>query len=470
MKISVITPTFNNGEELLNALKTVSNQPEFLSGQISLEMIVVDDASDLEHREKLNKLKANFPEVLQIIRLPKNQGPAAARNVGIKAASGDWVGFVDADDLWPDSKIRSLLELLLSGDFEIISGKIRYFSRNGTPLPDLPYEDEVHRIHHVHLGALLAKKKVFDQGFYFNESLRFGEDTDWWIRVRESKKRIRLIEEETLLYHIHGESMTSKNQDNGREMLKLLHMSLKRRREKGTEMEKIPSMKSFALPQIEAVIPVYNGEKFIAQAIDSVLTQTFSVKKIWVINDGSTDGTAVILDRISKKIQNLEVIHQPNKGVSFALNSVFSQLNEEWVAFLDADDLWEKDRLQTQVDYWEQNPNVELIFGQIEEFEDFPEDFAGRFKAREGAMDGLCRSTLLCRRQLFVDFGGFDPSLKVGEFIVWFQKVQDAGKYYHVISKVLAKRRIHGENMTSKVDRNEFLQLIRRQLAQKRNG
>ena len=85
-------------------------------------------------------------------------------------------------------------------------------------------------------------------------------------------------------------------------------------------------------------------------------------------------------------------------------------------------------------------------------------------------MEGIHRSTLLCKLVLFKEFGGFDPSLKVGEFIDWFQNVRGAGKKFHVIPKVLAKRRIHGENMTAKVDRNEFLQLIRRQLAQKRNG
>jgi len=470
MKISVITPTFNNGDELREALKSVADQPEFKSGKAELELILVDDDSDSGYQEKLDQLTVDFNEILHLIRLPKNLGPAAARNTGIKAATGDWIGFVDADDIWPESKIAAFWSYLKSEEFEILSGKIRYFSRNGSQLPDLPYEDEANRIHHVHLGAMLAKKEVFEDGFYFNESLRFGEDTDWWIRVRESRKRIRLIEEETLLYHIHDESMTAKNQDNGREMLKLLHLSLKRRREKGGEVEEIASMKSFALPQIEVVIPVFNGEKFISQAIESVLNQTFPVKKIWAVNDGSTDGTAGILEQFKRNTPKLEVLNQSNQGVSVSLNSVLPHLKEEWVAFLDADDLWMADRIQTQVEHLQQNQKLELVFGQIEEFEDFAEGSTRQFKARQGAIEGVSRVTLLCKRQLFEEFGGFDPSLKVGEFIAWFQKVREAGRSYQVIPKILARRRIHGENMTAKVDRNEFLQLIRRQLAQKRNG
>lgn len=471
MKISVITPTFNNGEELLEALKSVANQPEFKVGKAELELILVDDGSEKFYQEKLREFEVFFPDTLKLIRLSENLGPAAARNIGIKAATGEWIGFIDADDTWPESKITVFWPYLESAEVEIISGRIRYFSRNGSLLPDLPYEDEANRIHHVHLGALLAKRQVFEQGLYFNETLRFGEDTDWWIRVRECKRKIRLIEEETLCYHIHGENMTSKNRDQSREMLKLIHNSLQRRRQNSQNIESLPSLKSFAQPQVEVIIPVYNGGKFIRQAITSILSQSAPVKKIWVVDDGSTDDTAAILEQLQNESILIQVLSQENQGVSAALNLGLSRLQAEWVAFLDADDLWQSDRIQTQLEFLQENPDYSLIFGQIEEFEDFADgELPQRYKAREGVMDGLYRSTLLCKRKLFEEFGGFDPSLKVGEFIAWFQKVREAGRPYQIIPKVMARRRVHGDNMTAKVDRNEFLQLIRRQLIQKRNG
>lgn len=470
MKISVITPTFNNGAELLEALKSVINQPEFLIGKAELELVLVDDGSSSAYREKLLELERFFPETLRLIRLSENQGPAAARNAGISAATGDWIAFVDSDDSWPEFKISSFWPHLQSGEFEIISGKIRYFSRNGSSLPDLPYEDEDHRLHHVHLGALIAKKDVFDDGLFFDESLRFGEDTDWWIQVREHKRKIRLIEEETLYYHIHGENMTSKHQNQSREMLKLIHNSLQRRRQKSENIEFLPSLKSFAQPQVEVILPVYNGEKFIRQAIASILSQSTPVKKIWVIDDGSTDDTAAILEQLQNESTLIQVLSQKNQGVGAALNFGLSHLQEDWISFLDADDLWQSDRIESQLDFLQENPNCQMIFGQIEEFEDFSDDLPQKYKAREGVMEGLHRSTLLCKRNLFEKFGHFDQTLKVGEFIAWFQKVRNSGVNYHVVPKVLARRRVHGDNMTAKVDRNEFLQLIRRQLIQKRNG
>lgn len=471
MKISVITPTFNDGDELIEALRSVANQPEFLIGKAELEMVLVDDGSATAYREKLQELELLFPKTLRMIRFSENHGPAAARNAGIRASTGDWIAFVDSDDRWPESKIASLWSHLASGEFEIISGKIRYFSKNSSPLPDLPYEDDAHRIHHVHLGALIAKKEVFDGGLFFNESLRFGEDTDWWIRVRECKKKIRLIEEETLCYQIHGENMTSKSPSHGREMLKLIHDSLQRRRQNSQNIESLPSLKSFAQPQVEVILPVYNGEKFIRQAILSILNQSTPVKKIWVINDGSTDETGTILEQLQKESTLIQVLSQENQGVGAALNFGLSHLKADWIAFLDADDLWLSDRIESQLGFLRENPDFPMIFGQIEEFEDFPDqELPQRYKAREGVMDGLFRSTLLCRRSLFEEFGYFDQTLKVGEFIAWFQHIRDSGVTYHVVPKVLARRRVHGENMTAKVGRNEFLQLIRRQLIQKRNG
>lgn len=470
MRISVITPAYNSGPELTEALESVWDQREFRTGQIDLELIVVDDGSDAIHQSLLDKLEDQFFGSLKIIRLPKNQGPAAARNAGIRLATGDWLGFVDSDDLWPKNKIASLRRLLDSEKWDIVSGKIRYISKNKAPLPDLPYEDDSNRLHHVHLGALLAKKSVFDQGILFDETLRFGEDTDWWIRAREQKFSIRLIEEETLLYQIHSQNMTVKNLDQGREMLHLIHLSLKRRRQNPEKTHAIEQLKTFKEPQIEVIVPVYNGARFIEQAINSILNQKYPVKKIWIINDGSTDATAEILDQLDQKHEKIQVLTQTNQGVSVALNYALMLIKEEWVAFLDADDLWKPDRILSQVNALEASPDCEVFFGQILEFEDFPKGESQQFAARPQIMDGFLRSTLLCKRHLFEEFGRFDETLSVGEFIDWFQKVRNAGKAYQVLPQVVAKRRIHGENMTAKIDRNEFLHLIRKQLAQKRRG
>ena len=157
-----------------------------------------------------------------------------------------------------------------------------------------------------------------------------------------------------------------------------------------------------------------------------------------------------------------------NSGVSNARNYGIKNAKYNWIALLDADDLWEPDRLAAQIQAMKSKPEVELFFTQMQEFEDFEDGTKVQFKAREEVIDGFSKCTLLCRKALFDEFGGFDESLRVGEFIAWFQKVREAKRPNFLVPEVLVRRRIHGANTTAKVDRNEFLQLLRKQLAQKR--
>jgi glycosyltransferase involved in cell wall biosynthesis len=246
MKLSVIVPSYNNGPELREAIQSVIAQEEIKSGSIDCEIIVVDDGSFPEFNTNLEGLPAEFGSLLTLIRMEKNSGPAAARNRGIKVSTGNWVGFVDADDRWTSNKLEKLLPLIREKKYEVVGGKVQYFSRNGAELPDIPFDDSENRVNHVHLGAILVRKEVFGKELFFNESLRFGEDTDWWIRIRENQLSIRLIEDVALEYHLHGGNMTAEKKKESRDMLKLIQLSLQRRRAGGKQVLEIPSIKEFA--------------------------------------------------------------------------------------------------------------------------------------------------------------------------------------------------------------------------------
>jgi|GEM_PF-2557388 glycosyltransferase involved in cell wall biosynthesis len=250
MRLSVITPTFNNGPELRRALTSVFLQPEIKNGKISLELILVNDASAPKYVQKLEAIKIEFGELVKLIHLPENTGPAAARNEGIKKATGDWIGFVDADDQWPNNKLNLLGVFLESKEFSVVGGKVKYFSENNQTIPALPFDDDQNRVHHVHLGALLVRRAIFEEGLlWFNEKLRIGEDTDWWIRIRENKIPICLVEEETLHYFVHEKSITATEGNQNREMLNLIFTSLQRRRNTTKTVQPIPALKSFSADQ-----------------------------------------------------------------------------------------------------------------------------------------------------------------------------------------------------------------------------
>ena len=98
---------------------------------------------------------------------------------------------------------------------------------------------------------------------------------------------------------------------------------------------------------ISVIIPIYNGGRFVESAVKSVLAQTVSDWELVIVNDGSTDGTRAILERLCAQDARIHVHHQPNGGVSAARNAGIALAKGEYLAFLDADDEWYPDCLET---------------------------------------------------------------------------------------------------------------------------
>ena len=98
-------------------------------------------------------------------------------------------------------------------------------------------------------------------------------------------------------------------------------------------------------PLVSIIMPVYNSEKYISEAIESVCNQSYKNWELLIVNDGSTDHTAKIIDDYSKKNFRIKVFHRKNEGVSMARNFALNQICGEYVTFIDSDDVYYVDRL-----------------------------------------------------------------------------------------------------------------------------
>ncbi|HVA97918.1 MAG TPA: glycosyltransferase [Bacteroidia bacterium] len=103
------------------------------------------------------------------------------------------------------------------------------------------------------------------------------------------------------------------------------------------------------MPLVSVIIPAYNAEKFIAETIQSVLIQTYTRWEIIVVNDGSTDNSASIVTSFIEKDNRITLINKPNSGVSDTRNVGIEKSKGEFIAFLDADDIWESNNLEEKV-------------------------------------------------------------------------------------------------------------------------
>ncbi len=188
---------------------------------------------------------------------------------------------------------------------------------------------------------------------------------------------------------------------------------------------------------ISVIIPAYNAARFVGEAIESVLAQTYPAGEIVVIDDGSVDETAAVASRYA----GVRVIRQENRGIGRTRNRGMGETTGELVAFLDADDLWLPAKLQRQVEWLRANPECDMVFTWVTQFrQDEPEKLVG------APMRGIFAGTMLIRRASFARVGEFESQYRVGEFIDWYARAQDLGLRGGIIDEVLLRRRIHGEN------------------------
>ena len=113
-------------------------------------------------------------------------------------------------------------------------------------------------------------------------------------------------------------------------------------------------------PTVDVIIPAYNAERFIGETIQSVLAQTYLPRKIIIVNDGSVDSTVEVIQNFKSEI--IEIISVENGGISYARNIGIRASKADYVAFLDADDLWEPDKLKAQVEALIANPKAKVVY------------------------------------------------------------------------------------------------------------
>ncbi|MBI1272554.1 MAG: glycosyltransferase [Alphaproteobacteria bacterium] len=233
--VSVIVPYYNASRHIGEALASIRAQ-----AYEPLEIIVVDDASDEEHAACPDLIA---PDVT-LYWLNINGGPAAARNAGLDRAQGELIAFLDADDLWPEGKLAAQVAAMQADpSIDIATGKIKYVWLDGARDPNYKLPED-NTINHVNLGALIARREVFDRIGCFDATKRFSEDQDWWLRAREHGMKVHMADETTLIYRRHEGNMTRHCEVKAMGMLETLKQSLDRRRAKAGAAGNLPAFKA----------------------------------------------------------------------------------------------------------------------------------------------------------------------------------------------------------------------------------
>lgn len=235
VRVSVILPVRNGEHHLAQALSAIERNCTKQD-----ELIVIDDDSNDGTMHLLQSFKPTFPVT---ILSGGGQGPAKARNNGLRVARGRYITFLDHDDHWPNDRIVSHLKILESdANIDVVMGKIYYFT--DLHQNDLPaFVKAYPTIFHVHLGASTFRQEVFETIGFFDEDLRFSEDHDLFLRIREAGLMIYPLHEISLNYRIHENNMTRDKPMNDMQMAQVIKKSLSRRRLTGAVLSPFPKNK-----------------------------------------------------------------------------------------------------------------------------------------------------------------------------------------------------------------------------------
>jgi glycosyltransferase involved in cell wall biosynthesis len=222
---------------------------------------------------------------------------------------------------------------------------------------------------------------------------------------------------------------------------------------------------------ISVVIPVWNCAQYVAEAIESVLAQSYRPVELVVVDDGSTDGSAAVIEHYAPAAR---YHYQANAGLSAARNTGIRLSTGTYVAFLDSDDVWLPAKLDRQMVRMRADPAPDLVFGHVEQFvsPELDETTRARLAGDGRILAGVFAGSLLVRRDVFDRVGLFDGQWRVGEFMDWYLRTREAGLEAVVIPEVVTRRRLHTANMSTRerAEHADYARVIKASLARRRKS
>lgn len=214
------------------------------------------------------------------------------------------------------------------------------------------------------------------------------------------------------------------------------------------------------MPKVTVIIPTYNAIAYLPSTVDSVIQQTFTDFEVLIVDDGSTDET---VEWVSKLVDpRVRLISQANQGVAVARNQGITGAQGEYVAFLDADDLWEPTKLEKQVKCLEENPQIGLVNTSIVNIDEQGKplgavnasDIEGnvlKYIVEENLI--LCGSAPMVRRSCLEAVQGFDQKLMSAED--WDLWIRLAARYdFAVVREPLVLYRQHLNSKSNNIERH----------------
>jgi glycosyltransferase involved in cell wall biosynthesis len=222
-------------------------------------------------------------------------------------------------------------------------------------------------------------------------------------------------------------------------------------------------------PLVSVMIGAYNAERYLAEAIDSVLAQTYRPLELIVVDDGSDDRTAEIARGYGNR---LKYLYQHRGGMAASRNRAIEEARGDYFAFLDADDRFPPDKLEEQIAAFRRDPELEVVFGHVTEFisPEVGDDVRALLRGPVKNTPWPTPNLMLVKREAFSRVGLFSTQLKVGIGVDWYARASELGLKSAIPGVVVLERRLHGGNngIREHQSRPQYLHVLKAALDRRR--
>lgn len=391
-KVSIIIPVYNGSNYVKEAIDSALQQTYDNS-----EVIVINDGSnDGEATAKICRLYGNKIRYFE----KENGGVASALNMGIEKMEGEYFSWLSHDDVYYPDKLEVQIKELskLEDKGTIVYTNVEYINDKSETISKTEYE-KIYSEKSLNTGifpvlkgltngcSLLIAKKCFNEVGVFNEELKTSNDYEMWFRLFK-KYPSKFVSKIIIKYRFHDQQGTklAPVSSRVRESDKVWNTAIRELNEKdiklfgesvfpffwnlayqmkvdsrrtaySTALEKARKYYERVGPEVSIIMPVFNSGKYISDAIESILSQTYVNWELLVIDDGSSDNSVSIAEKYRDKDFRIKVAKNHNfKGVAGAMNTglEMSKANK-YITRMDSDDISVETRLKKQVLFLDNN-------------------------------------------------------------------------------------------------------------------
>lgn len=224
-------------------------------------------------------------------------------------------------------------------------------------------------------------------------------------------------------------------------------------------------------PLISTIIPCYNCDRYLGAAIGSIVAQTYRAAEVIVIDDGSTDGSGDVARGFGDAVR---YHRQPHSGSGAARNCGVELAGGDFLAFLDADDLWVEDKLARQIAAFTADASLDIVGGHAEQFvsPELSDEVKARVRLDPSPMPAQLPGALLVRRAVFQRVGGYSSRFATATEMDWFMRATEQGVKTLMLPAVVLRRRIHSTNhgILRRDTRQDYVRVLKAALDRRRTA